>query len=69
MDHGLGDLRLGDKVQIVHPRSVLRDYIGEIKQIDPSRRCLEIEILLFDRPTTLEFDFDSATDLLKKIEE
>lgn len=63
------EIRLGDKVQVVYPTSVFRDDIGTVKRIDPSKRCLTIEILVFDRPTQFELDFDTATHILKRIKD
>ena len=61
------ELRTGDQVQFADERSVFRDGIGTITAIDRAKRCLTVEIVVFDRPNSLELDFETAARILKRV--
>jgi len=53
-DDGIGDFKVGEPVKVTYGPFI--GFSGEIKEVNPEKKKLKVEVKIFGRPTDLELD-------------
>lgn len=60
-------LCVGDRVRVVNQDTVFRNDIATVISICADARKVQLEFLVFDRPTAMELDFETGNQVLARV--